>query len=290
MSASPRLTGVKELLEGASGTGKTHAIGTAVDWCDKNGIESFVLFAEPNGWETLAGYWSDKGKKIPDSLHWHVLDARPLSLAQLKEAAIKVGQLSYESLTKATDSNRAVNNPFEKVLAACTDFPDDRTGKKYGPVDSWGIDKFLWLDHLTALSNIVNKMVIGNKPTMAPPDYGVGQNNLMNFLRLLTHGCQCHFGLLAHMTREKDEISGSIKLMTSAIGSAISPEIPPLFSDVIMSIREGTSFWWDTSSMSADLKTRNLPILAKIPPDFGPVLDKWKARAAASKLAATTGA
>lgn len=284
MSAT-KIVGVKELLEGPGGTGKTHSIGTAVDWCDANGIETFVLFTEASGWETLAGYWSDRGKPIPKSLHWHVPQIAPLTMAQLADAARKVGMLSYESLTKLTDPTRAQNNPFEKILLACTDFPDDRTGKKFGSVDSWGPDKFFWIDHLTALSDIVNKMVIGNKPTMAPPDYGVGQNNLMNFLRLCT-GAACHFGLIAHVTREKDEISGGIKLMTSSIGSAISSVIPTLFSDVIYAHREGTKFTWDTANISVDLKTRNLPISANILPDFAQVLAKWQARVKASSTAA----
>lgn len=275
------LTGVKELLEGPSGTGKTYSIGTAVDWCDKNGIESFVLFTE-QGLETLLGYWVDRGRPIPASLHWHMVNAKPLSLAQLTDAANKVGLLSYESLTKLSDPTRSQNNAFEQLLRSCTDFPDDRTGKKFGAVDNWGPDKFLWIDGLTELVVIVVKSAIGNKPTMAPPDYGLAQGTLMNFLRLLTQGCLCHFGLIAHIAREKDEMTGGVKLMTKAIGQAINGDIPPLFSDVIYSVREGASFYWDTATSLVDVKTRNLPISGKISPDFGPVLEKWKARAAAA--------
>lgn len=283
MSDQPKqnLTGVKELLEGPSGTGKTYAIGTAVDWCDKNGIESFVMFTE-QGLETLLGYWSDRGKQVPQSLHWHMVNAKPLSLGQLTEAANKVGLLSYESLTKLSDPSRSLNNSFEQLLKSCANFPDDRTGKTFGAVDSWGPDKFLWIDGLTELVVIVVKSAIGNKPTMAPPDYGLAQNTLMNFLRLITQGCACHFGMIAHISREKDEMSGGIKLMTKAIGTAIAGDIPPLFSDVIYAVREGAQFYWDTATSMVDVKTRNLPIAAKIPPDFGPVLDKWKARAAAA--------
>lgn len=283
-----QLTGIKELLEGPSGTGKTYAIGTAVDWCDKNGIESFVLFTE-QGLETLLGYWSDRGKPVPNSLHWHVFNSRPLSLTQLQDAAYKVATLSYESLTKLSDPSRAQGNAMEALLKVCVDFPDDRTGKKFGAVDSWDQTKFFWIDSLSELVVIVVKSGIGNKPTMAPPDYGLAQNTLMNFLRLVTQSCKCHFGLIAHVSREKDEISGGIKLMTKAIGSAISGDIPPLFSDVIYSLREGTNFYWDTASSVVDVKTRNLPISAKLPPDFGPVLEKWKARAASTNSPPTAG-
>lgn len=286
LAAAPGLNGVKELLEGPSGTGKTYAIGTCVDWCEKNNIEVFVLFTE-SGLEALLGYWTDNGKPVPANLHWHVLDSKTLSMTQLKDQANKIGNFSYETLTKMTDATRGQNNAFEKLLSVCFDFEDHRTGKKFGAVDSWGPDRFFWLDGLTELVVAITKMVIGNKPTMAPPEYGMAQNSLMNFLRLCTNGMRCHFGLIAHVSREKDEISGGIKLMTKAIGTAISGDIPPLFSDVIYTVREGKEFTWDTSTSQVDVKTRNLPIAAKIKPDFGQILDKWKARAQAATPASS---
>lgn len=272
------LFGPKVLLEGAAGTGKTHAIGTAVDWAEANGFEVFVLFTE-NGLETLQGYWKDRGKEIPKSLHWHSTMTRPLALASLKDAADKVGKLSYESVTKMVDANRGGdNNAFYKILNACSDFPDDRTGQKFGSVDSWTAKRIFVIDSLSELSNAAMKMVIGNKPTAAPPDYGVAQNNLMNFIRLCTQGIPCPFIMTAHVSREKDEISGGIKLMTKAIGAAISGDIPPLFSDVVYTTREGSSFFWDTAAVNVDVKTRNLPIQAKLAPNIGQILDKWKSR------------
>ncbi len=70
-----RLTGVKELLEGPSGTGKTYALATLVEWGKKNSTDIFILFTE-QGLETLLGYWVDKGQPVPDNLHWHVMGCR----------------------------------------------------------------------------------------------------------------------------------------------------------------------------------------------------------------------
>lgn len=276
------LVGVNVLLEGPTGTGKTYALGTLVDWAEKNGTEVFCRFVEP-GLETLLGYYTDRGKPIPACLRWNADPVVPLPLNTLLDAAEKVGKLSYDSLTKLSDPTRAQNNPFEKILRSLVQFHDQRTGKDFGSVDSWGTDRVLVIDSLSALSNAAMKMQVGNKPTAAPPDYLVAQTLLMNFLRLCTEGCKCHFILLAHVSREKDEISGSIKLMTQAIGGAISSSIPPLFSDVIYTVREGASWFWDTSAMTVDLKTRNLPIAGKLRPDFGQIFDKWKARAESAK-------
>ena len=51
-----------------------------------------------------------------------------------------------------------------------------------------------------------------------------------------------------------------------------------MFSDVILSVRQGDKWTWDTANVQADLKTRNLPIKADNPPTFAGIVAKWKAR------------
>lgn len=279
MSDTSTLMGPKVMLEGPAGTGKTYALGTLVDWCAAQSppIPVRVLFTE-NGLETLLGYYRDRGLEVPSNLAWHVAMTKPVGLVNLVEAAKNVGLLSYESITKMVDAKRSENNAFHKILMACSNFPDDRTAQPLGPVDGWPARCFFCIDGLSELSNAAMKMVIGNKPTAAPPDYGVAQNNLMNFLRLCTQGLPAGFVLIAHVTRETDEITGGVKLMTKAIGKAMANEIPQLFSDVIYTVREGAGFYWDTAAANVDVKTRSLPIQAKLRPDFGQVLDKWMKR------------
>lgn len=281
MTSPATLSGPKILLEGPSGTGKTYALGTLVDWAasQPNPPSVFVLFTE-NGLETLLGYWRDRGKEPPPNLHYHATLTKPLGLTSLLDAADKVGKLSYESVTKMIDPNRGgPNNAFYGILSACSNFPDDHTGQKFGPIDQFPGNYILCIDSLSELANAAMKMVIGNKPTASMPDYGVAQNNLMNFLRLCTQGLACTFVLTAHVDRQTDEITGGVKLMTKAIGKAMAGDIPQLFSDVIYAVREGTAFYWDTAAANVDVKTRNLPIAAKQPPDFASIMNKWKARA-----------
>lgn len=280
MTVKSTLIGPKVLLEGPSGTGKTYALGKLVEWAAAQtpAVEVFVLFTE-NGLETLLGYWKDRGLEVPSNLHWHSTLTKPLSIASLMDAADKVGKLSYESITKMVDANRGgENNAFYKILAACANFPDDRTGKTFGAIDAFGADKIFVIDSLSELANAAFKMVVGSKPTASMPDYGVAQNNLMNFLRLCTQGLQCTFVMTAHVDRLQDEITGGVKLMTKSIGKAMANDIPQLFSDVIYTVREGTQFFWDTAAANVDVKTRNLPIAAKQPPDFGTIMTKWKVR------------
>ncbi len=270
-------TGPKILLMGPAGTGKTYALGTLIDWAALNNKEVFVLFTE-QGLESLLGYWTDNGKEVPSCLHWHVATTKPLGLESLKKAADAVGKLSFEGISKMQDPLRSQNNAFYAILDACSDFPDDRTQAKFGAIDSWNTSRIFIIDSLSELSNAAFKMVIGAKPTASMPDYGVAQNNLLNFLRLLTQGVKSTVVLTAHVTRETDEITGSVKIMVKAVGKALANEIPQLFSDVIYAVREGTQFTWDTASMMVDTKTRNLPIAAKQRPDFATIMNKWTSR------------
>ncbi len=289
--AGSGLTGVKVMVEGPTGTGKTRAIATMVEWCAAQTppIEVRCLFVE-RGLETLIGYWTEQGKPIPANLAWHDLVGKHVGLPQLLAGAKNVGLLTYDSITKLVDSQRSISNPFEKFLEAHMDFLDHRTGKKLGAVDSWGADKVFVVDSLTEVCNAASKMVIGSKPTMAPGEYGIAQNNLMNWLRLCTQGCRCHFVMTAHVSREKDEMTGGIRLMTQAIGGAISGQIPPLFSEVILTVREGAAWYWDTANANVDLKTRYLPISSRNQPDFKLIMDKWLVRAkAAQPVPVTTG-
>jgi hypothetical protein len=271
------LGGPKVLLMGQSGTGKTHSIGTLVEWAKENNKEVFALFTE-NGLETLLGFWRDKKLEVPECLHWCSTLTKPLPLATLMKSADNVGRLSYESITKMVDPDRATNNAFYKILQACSNFKDDRTGKEYGSIDSWGTDKIFIIDSLTELSNACMKMVIGSKPTASQPDYGVAQNNLMNFIRLCTQGLSCTFIMTAHVQRETDQITGTVKTMVSAIGVALSPQIPTLFSDVIFTVRENAEFYWDTAAYGVDAKTRSLGYRSKIKPDFAQIMNVWLQR------------
>lgn len=271
---STPLVGPKVLLNGETGTGKTYALGTLADWCSTHGKEFFYLGVE-NSLETLLGYWRDNGKPVPDCVHWHQAQSTSLGLKSLLAGAYDVGSLSYEALTKKPDGNRQAQSGFWKVLSAMADFPDDRTGKKFGSVDGWGLDRVLAIDSFTELSNLAAKMVIGSKPTMAPPEYGVAQNNLMNFLRLCTQGMVCPFAMTSHPVRDKDEITGTTKIQISTIGTAIQPQIPTLFSDVIWTVREGGNFTWDTAAYGVATKTRSLGYRNKIAPDFGQIMDLW---------------
>lgn len=267
------LPGFNVLLMGPSGTGKTHAIGTLVD----AGVEVFYLGLEA-GMESLLGYWTDRGKEVPANLHWHYLEAPKASFGEFLETANKVNTMALDSLAKMSDPNRSRHNQFLKLLEALNDFPDDRTGQKFGCVDTWTPSRALVVDGMAGLARAAMSLVVGGKPVRNQSDWGIAQDQVERIVRMWTDNCRCHFVLIAHVERETDAVLGGVKLMVSTLGKALAPKLPPMFSDVILTVREGNKFTWDTGSAQADVKTRNLTIAQGLPADFGPIVAKWKSR------------
>lgn len=275
------LQGPKILLIGASGSGKTRSIGTLTDWAERNKRQVRVLFTE-NSLETLLGYWTDAGRKVPSNLVYHVSTVKAIPLLALTDAAKKVGLLSYKSITEMVDPSRSDNNPYYRILEVLAKFPDDRTGQFFGNIGEWTSNDILVIDSLSELANAAMKMVIGSKPTASPSDYGVAQNNLLNLIRFLTQGFAPTVVMTAHVQRQVDEITGRTKLMTKAIGRAMGDDLPQLFSEVIGAVRDGDKWFWDTADSSLDTKTRYLPVASKIPPDFDQIMTKWLKRGEAA--------
>ncbi len=279
-----RLEGPKILIEGPAGTGKTHALGTLVDWAARQTPprKVHVVFTE-RGLETLLGYWTERNLPVPTNLSWTSITQAPLPLTSLIDGARKSGSMTYEALTKSVDANRAANNPWEKFLTVLSDVPNDRDGTKLGNIGEWDECPILINDFLSESANMCFKMVTGNKPVAAPPEYLVAQNNLLNWLRYMTQAFKGTFVITAHVQRQINEVAGTSQLMTKAIGKAMGDEIPQLFSEVIYTVRLGAEWWWETAAANVDTKVRYLPIATKIKPDFALIMDKWLARSKAAK-------
>lgn len=272
-NVSSVLEGFNVVLMGASGTGKTHSIGTLVD----SGIEVFYLALE-NGLETLLGYYTDRNLPIPENLHWHRVESKKAGFGAMLANANKVLTMDQKTLAGSSDVYKKEYDQWIKIIKCLQNFHDDRTGKDYGAVDGWGTDKALVIDGLTGISKAAMHLVIGGKAMRSQSDWGLAQGQVEVLLTMLTEDCPCHFILIAHIDREIDEVLGGVKFMMSSLGKALYPKLPIMFSDIILTVREGKSWYWDTLNSQADIKTRNLPMVSKGNADFKQIVDKWKSR------------
>lgn len=261
-------------LMGPAGSGKTYSIGTLVD----AGVEVFYVDLE-TGLEALLGYWKDRGLQVPANLHYCRLPAPTFGFTDFIANAKRVLQApDFETLSKFKDPDKMKHDRYVQLLTILNDFPDERTGQSFGSVQQWSSSRALVIDGLTGMGECVMSIVIGGKPAISQGEWGAAQNELLKLIKQLANNCACWFVLLAHVEREVDPVNGGLKIMVSTLGKALPPKIPSIFSDIILTVREGEKWSWDTATGTADLKTRNLPIKANQAANFAPILAKWKNR------------
>lgn len=269
------LPGVNVLLEGPTGTGKTYSLGTIAEY--GGGCLDLHYFSFESGSESLRGYFTDSGKKVPPNLYFHTVKVAQASWTERADAVKMVNTLPYDLLKKASDPNRNKYDQFEKFLRSFN-APTDDEGRKFPNIDQWDTNKVVAIDGLTGLGNAALAAVIGGKVDRDQKDWGLAQNLVENTLRQLCDACKCHFILLSHVEKEPDPLGGPALLTVSTLGRALPAKIPPMFSDVALAKRVVKDFTWSTIEGGADLKARNLPWADKIPPNFGIILDKWRSR------------
>ncbi len=258
--------GPKVMLVGATGSGKTHSIRTLVE----AGLEVFCVFTEP-GMEVLSDIPSDK-------LHWHYIPPAGPDWAAMIDSAKKINTLSFKALAEMGDINKQKYDEFLRLFQCLSNFTDDRTGKVFGPVDSFGLDKAVVIDSLSGLNVMAMNLVAGSKPVKSMADWGVAMDNLERLITKLTTDVPCTMVLTAHLEREVDEVTGGTTNMASTLGRKLAPRLPRFFSDVIVAKRDGTDFFWSTAMLNTDTKARNVPLADKLPPSFVNLLNNWKAR------------
>lgn len=279
VTIDPKVNGPKVLLMGPAGTGKTYSLGTI---CELPFFKKVAYLGLEQGIESLYRYFVDRKAKVPPSLAWHNIDPPKSSFSELKSAAEKIATIPMDTLLKMPDANKAKYDLWEKMLSVMADFEDQRTGEKLGAVDDWGNDRCFIIDGMTGLNRAIMSRVVGSKPIRSPQDWGVAQDQLEAFFQILTTQCRCWVVILAHVEREVDQILGGSKISVSTLGKALPPKIPTMFSDVVLTTRQGTKWTWDTANGQADIKTRNLEWKAEQAPTFAAIFKSWSNNAAAA--------
>lgn len=261
------------MLLGPVTSGKTESLKTIVN----AGLELFILKTEPS--ENLDALPADK-------VHWHYVPPALVPWStQIKNAGL-INTLSYQALCSVEEMDRREYRQYIEVLNTCNDFVDDRTGKHYGDVITWGHDRAFVIDGLSGLSQMALDMIVGGKPVKGKEQYGIAMSNIEDFLNYLTTATKCLFVLTAHVEREPTAETGAIVQMPATLGQKLAPKLSKYFSDVIHTRRDGVEFSWNTLTPMMDLKARNVPFANGMKPDFVPLIETWRKRNLAGQQSA----
>lgn len=257
------------MLLGGPASGKTTALRTLA----AKGISVRILATEYP--DVLLDAPCDSGPNW-GGVHWRYVEPGRADWATLKDNAFKINSMSNDALQKLPGINKDKYRQFFDVIGACNKFVCERCGKDFGDVTNWGTDAAFVVDSLSGLSIMARDLAVGAKPIITQPDWGVMMQNLETFLNACTTGTKAWFVLTAHVEREIDEAASTTKLMASTLGRKLAPKLPRFFSEVIYCRREGVSWYWDTTAVDVDVKTRMLPFAGNLKPDFGQLVDAWR--------------
>jgi AAA domain len=257
------------LIIGPAGAGKTSAIATY----GAAGIETFVLFTEPKGHESLLD--SIARIKAPlEKFHWTTITAPPAGWTALKQMATTIRVMGYEDIAKLKQGIQKTDmKQLEALLDVLANFPDERTGQTFGDVTTWDDRRAFVLDSLSGLNLLAWLTTVGYKPTAHEGEWGMAMNLEEQIIHKLTSDCKCYFTLIGHIDREPDPITGASRVMTSALGRKLAPKLQRMFGDVVRARRTTNGFFWSTVDNEADLKNRSLPVSGEILPDFKQIVD-----------------
>ena len=268
--------GSKTLLLGPPGTGKTTSLVTFIE----QGIELFVIGTDPGFEESILDAIHERNLDI-NKLHYKYIGAGTPSFKALRNAAEKVGTMSYADVsTIKSGIDKHLYRQYYDVLDTLSDFVCDRCRKSFGATDEWTPEQMrcLAVDSLTGINRMALDLMIGGKPIAHQGEYGVAMEMEEKLVLTLCSNLRCFLVITAHLDKEPNLLTGVPQQMVGALGSKLAPKLPRSFSDVILAVKEGREFTWSTAANNVDLKNRSVPLGEKLQPNFKYMVDAWKRR------------
>lgn len=261
--------GFKTLLMGQPGSGKTTAVVTLL----KMGFKVYVAFTEAGvGALNKALTVHKVSEEDRKRLFFAYIKPGVENFTVMKKGAKAVNEAA--EFGKMESGSRKDFNQLIQLMQLFENFKD-QNGVEHGPVDAFKCDSVLALDGLTGLSKMAMDLVVGAKPAKTLQDWGVAIDQLDKF-QLQCANIVCPFVMLAHLSREQEEISGKIIVTLSTLGRQLGPRMPSAYNDFVYAKQDGDGKWfWSTIDKNCQLKATYLEHAERLPADFVPLVVGW---------------
>lgn len=269
------------LILGPIGSGKTFSLRTLLPEYPELGGNgkptgrvakgaglSVRLLAHEPGWEATNG-------DLTCEMGFHVRQHLPADIPwpAAQEWAERIGTMSMKAVADMEVSS-AVRRDYQQFVGLyrnASHFICERCGEDFGMVDSWSEDTVYCQDGLSGISSMAIHLVNGPKPIMSLPQYLSAQTLIENYVKKCA-GITASYVLLAHWSREQNEVQGGSSITIDTVGQKLAPKLLRIFDEIIVAQREGNKYSWSTEDPRIDLKARRLPYSNNIEPSFAQIL------------------
>lgn len=264
--------GVKLLVLGESGSGKTFLMHTLVE----AGLEVFHIGLEPARQTVAKAIHAAIPTSKADYTKYHYIDLPALvtDFKTMVDTSTKLNTLSFKTICDLEGLNRDKTRQFIKLLELLANVKLNDVS--YGAVDSWDSSRVLVIDSLSALNIMAKSLIVGSNPAMSPSQWNMAQDTIRNLLNKLCFSCNCHVIVLGHLEPEKDEVSGKIVNMPSTLGKKLAPELGRYFDEVIVVKKQGDKHQISTKESNTSTKVRLFPTSDALPPTLVPLIAEWR--------------
>jgi hypothetical protein len=265
------------LLQGDIGTGKTRSLITLLptyidergEQCEGAGQEVYLISLEPGAEATLGRNLCGAPRAGDSVIHQHFIPATDVPWDTLGAYITLANSLPMKTLIETADPRKREYRQAVELYNTCTEFVCDHCSQSFGNVAEWGDDRTAVIDSMTGLTTAFTQNLVGGKPIKTLPEYGVIMGFIESFLVKWWSGTQCSAGLLAHIDREFDPLTGMSVITMHTIGQKLAPRLVKIPDEVISSHYHDGRFYWSTEPVSTEvMKRRRLPLSDNLPADF----------------------
>lgn len=283
--AGEELLPSSSVIMGPAGTGKTSCLVTYL----AAGLKLRLLATEPTAPNRILQECKRRG--ISDAnFDWNYVSPSPAAWSTLIDKAKIINTMTLKDISDMRGGiAKSAGTQFIAFLETMNNFVGLRHGTSYGDVATWGDDTAFAIDGLSGFSEMSRNLTVGWKPNPSPGEWGVMQSSILDVIRKLCSDLRCFFTLIAHIEREQNEITGMTNITLSTLGAKLAPKLPPLFTNVVLAKRLGTTFHWSVADSNVDTKPGDLEFKADLPQDFTPIVNAYRERMKAVRAPAPTG-
>lgn len=261
--------GIKQVLYGPFGSGKTASICTLLKYWDEIQITPIVLAHDPNALATLKNVCRLHNLDFSRIIYEYFPESNS-DWDAIESYMRKVASLEYKAITTMpyADSKRELSIPYLTFLQKMRNFYIDGVPiTNLDPLKYW-----IFHDGLSHIARMAKEVSVGAKPCLHEGEWAVAQNAAVTLIKPFVAG-RCNYTLIAHEAVKTNELTGmSQTTMDAVAGRNVTQIISLGIGEVAHTAFNNGKYVWQFNAAAPFCRTRTgffPPPGAEVIADFG---------------------